>query len=65
MYLILNALKTLNAGPVRRQFKNSDIHISLHLWHAQACLLHDYPEGLPDDWGSEGEAGLPIEIRKI
>jgi hypothetical protein len=24
-----------------------------------------YPEGLPDDWGSEGEAGLPIEIRKI
>ena len=24
-----------------------------------------YPEGLPDDWGSEGEAGLPKEIRKI
>ena len=24
-----------------------------------------YPEGFPDDWGSEGEAGLPIEIRKI
>jgi hypothetical protein len=24
-----------------------------------------YPEGLPDDWGSEGEACLPIEIRKI
>jgi hypothetical protein len=24
-----------------------------------------YPEGLPKDWGSEGEASLPIEIRKI
>jgi len=24
-----------------------------------------YPEGLPEDWGAEGEAGLPKEIRKI
>jgi hypothetical protein len=23
-----------------------------------------YPEGLPEDWGAEGEAGLPEEIRK-
>lgn len=22
-----------------------------------------YPEGLPEDWGAEGEAGLPVEIR--
>ena len=24
-----------------------------------------YPDGLPEDWGAEGEAGLPEEIRKI
>ena len=23
-----------------------------------------YPEGLPEDWGAEGEASLPEEIRK-
>jgi hypothetical protein len=23
-----------------------------------------YPEGLPEDWGAEGEASLPKEIRK-
>jgi hypothetical protein len=23
-----------------------------------------YPEGLPEGWGAEGEAGLPEEIRK-
>ena len=23
-----------------------------------------YPDGLPADWGAEGEAGLPKEIRK-
>ena len=23
-----------------------------------------YPEGLPEDWGAEGEAGLPEQIRK-
>jgi hypothetical protein len=23
-----------------------------------------YPEGLPEDWGAEGEAGLPEEIRE-
>ena len=23
-----------------------------------------YPDGLPEDWGAEGEAGLPEEIRK-
>ena len=23
-----------------------------------------YPEGLPEDWGAEGEAGLPEEISK-
>lgn len=27
------------------------------------CLA--YPDGLPEDWGAEGEAGLPEEIRKI
>ena len=23
-----------------------------------------YPDGLPEDWGADGEAGLPKEIRK-
>jgi hypothetical protein len=44
---------------VLQQLKNSNIPVTRENYLALA-----YPEGLPEDWGAEGEAGLPEEIRK-